>query len=130
MKDFLLFLWELPQNILGMILIIITRASRVEGEVYYLTKHKMKFQVSLGRFIIFGNESVERLREFTIKHEMGHQLQSKDLGWFYLILIGIPSLIFNVYDRLFHKEWNISERFDWYYNLPWEKDANIRMKIN
>ncbi len=47
--------------------------------------------ISLGRFIIL-NEKYSG-NELSIKHEYGHSIQSLYLGWFYLIIIGLPSII-------------------------------------
>ena len=60
----------------------------------------------------------------TIKHESGHAQQSKRLGIFYLIIIGLPSISGNIFSRLFHKKWEPKKRILWHYNLPWEKWAD------
>lgn len=127
MKKLILFIWQLPQNILGLIVILITKAKKIES--YYFTNKVCEFGVSLGNFIIFGGyylpSSIGELR-----HEQGHQKQSLYLGWLYLIIIGLPSIIGNIYDRLFHKEWNNVTRVRWYYNQPWEKWADKLGKVD
>jgi hypothetical protein len=67
----------------------------------------------LGKYIVFDNRRT--LEDNDIKHEMGHQKQSLYLGWFYLIIIGLPSVIGNLIYRI--KKFN-------YYSLPWEKWAD------
>ena len=59
-----------------------------------------------------------------MKHEYGHSIQSRILGPAYLLIIGIPSLLGNIYDRVFNKEWKYSKSCRWYYNQPWEKWAD------
>ena len=45
--------------------------------------------ISLGRYIIVNQFA----RDKTIYHELGHCRQSMYLGWLYLIVIGIPSIV-------------------------------------
>ena len=52
---------------------------------------KMQGGISLGNFIFLSLESAKK--ETTILHEYGHVKQSHMLGWLYLIIIGIPSLL-------------------------------------
>ena len=65
-----------------------------------------------------------------IRHEQGHQKQSLYLGWLYLIIIGIPSFCGNIFDRLFHRKWDVSKRYDWYFSQPWEKWADELGGVN
>ncbi|GHU24761.1 hypothetical protein FACS1894164_12160 [Spirochaetia bacterium] len=77
--------------------------------------------VSLGEFILLAN----RYNETTVKHEYGHTRQSLMLGPLYLLVIGIPSAVFNnLWDRLFHKKWTSADRSRWYYNRLPEKQAD------
>lgn len=112
MKNVFLFLWQLPQNLLGLLVVHITKAKKTEwnGIVWYKTDWRIG--VSLGNYII--------LYKFSdlddIRHEYGHQIQSLFLGWLYLVIVGIPSAVFNnLWDRIFHKKWNVDDRYDWYY---------------
>lgn len=117
MIKILLYIWQLPQNLLGLIVILFSKAKTNRKEVWWT---EYNFGVSLGRYIILCRHSSEQ----TIRHEQGHQKQSLYLGWLYLLIIGLPSISGNIFDRLFHKNWSIPERVDWYYNLPWEKWAD------
>ena len=122
MKKVFLFIWQLPQNILGLIIILLTQAIKVKN--YWLV-NKYAFGVCLGNFIIFGDYGGRaEIFESDIKHEQGHQKQSLYLGWLYLIIIGIPSFSGNILDRFFHKKWDFEKRIKWYYNQPWEKWAD------
>ena len=119
MKKVILYLWQLPQNILGLLVILVTRAKLVPEYGVWNTK-KYRFGVSLGSYIIFGS----RWSEVSVKHERGHQEQSRKLGWLYLPVIGLPSLAGNIIDRTLHKRWSHTRRTNWYYNLLWEKQAD------
>lgn len=116
MKNILLYLWQLPQNILGLMVILFSNAHKT-GEAWLTEK---RFGVSLGRYIIvWENSSLN-----TIKHEKGHQKQSLYLGWLYLLVIGLPSALGNLYDRWFHKSWDVKRSIQWYYSQPWEAWAD------
>lgn len=114
MINLFLFLWQLPQNLIGFLLILIMRAEKTEqkGITYYVCP-LFRSGVSLGNYIIFDNRIY--VSGFFIKHEKGHQKQSLYLGWFYLLLIGLPSIIGNILRCFFE--------FD-YYKQPWERWAN------
>lgn len=117
MKNILLWIWQLPQNLIGFIL------SRFCVKYYdhYSREKFFNSAVSLGDYRIFQENQITVLG---LKHEFGHSIQSRILGPFYLIFIGLPSLIGNIWDRVFHKKWNAEKRYIWYYNLSWEKWAD------
>lgn len=92
--DALLYIWQLPQNLLGLLLVAILRPEigyDFDGaRLYYATR--MRGGISLGRYIIVRSA----MRDFTGRtewHEYGHSRQSLILGPLYLFVIGIPSLI-------------------------------------
>ena len=122
-RKILLYIWQLPQNLLGLLVILFTRAVYCNAGCWVTSKYC--FGVSLGRYIIFG----QRVNEISLRHERGHQKQSLYLGWLYLIIIGIPSFCGNIFDRLFHKKWNAA-RITWYYKQPWEAWADKLGGIN
>jgi len=122
MKDIVLWVWQLPQHILGMILIKLFKAERQQFHIgnkggwfwSYEPKKPLLSGVSLGRFIILPKNMVA---EETVLHEYGHSKQSAILGWLYLPIIGIYSAVFcNIWDRLFHKRWSGQSRYEWYYS--------------
>lgn len=111
----LLYLWQLPQNVLGL---LITKLLKVYwGKRYgfffaYLSKPTRAWSgVSLGNYIIFSGYPDYK----TLLHEYGHQRQSQYLGPLYLLIIGLPSLVGNVLHRFI--------KFD-YYKQPWEAWAD------
>lgn len=92
--EILLYLWQLPQNLLGLLLIAILRPEDkydFEG-VRLCYASRMKGGISLGRYIII-RDVMKDYTGATERHELGHAKQSRMLGWFYLLVIGLPSLI-------------------------------------
>ena len=119
MKKVLLWLWQLPQNILGWFISRNAGIKIYDGITVYF-KGLFRSGVSLGNYIIFDRAylNFESILTDSIKHEHGHQKQSMYLGPLYLIVIGLPSLLGNIYSRLFHKD------SEWYYKQPWEAWAD------
>lgn len=126
----LLYIWQLPQNLLGLLVILFTGAEH-DCDDYWLT-YKGVFGVCLGNYIIFGDNKNSVLVSVIsqLKHEQGHQKQSRYLGPLYLLIIGLPSALGNIWDRLFHRKWPSSNRIAWYYSLPWEKWADKLGGVN
>lgn len=115
------WLWQLPQNLIGFLLIRKYRFKStrcINGKlisVYY--KSFFRSGISLGNYIILDYWYCGKACSTqAIAHEYGHSKQSLILGWLYLPLIGLPSIIGNVWDRLFHKKWTNDQREKWYYN--------------
>jgi len=88
---FLIFIWTLPQNLVGLTLVIMYGLS-------FKTKYKSAYiydkfpaeGVSLGYFILFGDYE-HAVSEVDIKHEYGHFIQNLIFGPLYLLVIGIFS---------------------------------------
>lgn len=90
MKDILMYIWQLPQNLVGLVLRLIYKGNDSMYEDAIVRRStSMLGGISLGKYIIVSQWS----RENTIKHEYGHCRQSKMLGWLYLLVIGLPSII-------------------------------------
>lgn len=119
MKYFLLWIWQLPQNIIGLICTIKhskkEKCDTNDGEAVTVYYHNSFWRsaVSLGNYII-ADKLYSKNAEM-VNHEHGHQIQSRILGPFYLIFIGLPSLVGNLVHRI-HK-------FP-YYKQPWEAWAD------
>jgi hypothetical protein len=64
--------------------------------------------ISLGKYIILSHDDID-----SIKHEYGHSVQSRYLGWLYLLVIGLPSLL-----------WAMFYKGDDYYKFYTEKNAD------
>lgn len=96
------WIWGLPQNLIGFFMLLYFH--------HYLkfpvTKHNDAWvlhyeiknigAVSLGQYIFLWS-NYGRSKEKTIKHEYGHTRQSHLLGPLYLIVIGLPSIIWNMF---------------------------------
>ena len=106
----ILFVWQLPQNILGLILLKVFNC--VKSSDYYVTYSSVMTGISLGNFIVIRSDLV---CDKTVSHEKGHQIQSRLLGPLYLVLIGLPSITGNILHRFL--------KFN-YYKQPWEAWAD------
>lgn len=95
----LLWLWQLPQLILGSIVILLFHNKIIESEEYKTTcmfwVEGCGFGVCLGPIIILDT----KLHEDSVRHEYGHYRQSMMLGPLYLVVVGLPSLIMNIFAR-------------------------------
>lgn len=129
-KDILIYLHQLPQNILGLFLVKILRAepryfnNNYKYILIYYTKKKIG--ISLGKYIIIYKKASNK----TKLHEYGHTKQSLKLGWLYLIVIGLPSFTFACYSKIFHSKWDIKKKNKWYHSLPWELWADKLGGVN
>jgi hypothetical protein len=95
-ENSMMWLWQLPQHLLGLILILVFNAKidirYTKVRVYRTDK---KIGISLGQYII-----VHKLAHFTtVKHEYGHSIQSQYLGPLYLLIVGLPSITMNILTR-------------------------------
>ena len=131
-KNFIRATWELPQNMLGAIVKKITKAKPIttyeDATVYYWG---IAGGMSLGKYIFvpFDYDGLmwyddnkyyrdDYAKNF-IKHEYGHTIQSKYLGWLYLLVIGLPSLIWSQCFEKYRKKTGTG-----YYDFYTEKWAN------
>lgn len=92
--DIILYLWQLPQNLAGLLLVLVLKPEDSyqfnRARLYYATR--MRGGISLGRYIIVRSA----MRDYTGRtewHEYGHSRQSMFLGPLYLLVIGLPSLL-------------------------------------
>lgn len=130
--NILLYIWQIPQNLVAiiwsLILCIFYKKPEVENYkgVKYIWFKNWRNGVSLGHYVILG--TWYRYGETTINHEYGHTRQSVCLGPLYLLLIGLPSGTWNLIDRVlmsvFPKKWNYKYANKVYYSMPWEHWAD------
>jgi hypothetical protein len=120
--NYLLWVWQAPQHLLALLIWGVLRLSGWLAKPYSSPFRKEitvvwveHFGLSLGDYIFVGTKNLEGK---TIPHENGHTIQSRYLGPLYLIIIGLPSLIGNIYSRIYHKD------SAWYYSQPWESWAD------
>ena len=101
-KNIALYVWQLPQNLLGVLLVALLRPERVHvmengNRICFATR--MCGGISLGKYSIvntshYRKDISESLKRDTVRHNaIGHATQSLYLGWLYLIVIGLPSLV-------------------------------------
>lgn len=98
-----LLLWQLPQSIIGWLMILwFVIIGKVKFIRYYnytfiFSADAMTGSISLGTIIILCTRHAEQ--QATIQHECGHVVQSHYLGWLYLFVIGIPSILWATFYR-------------------------------
>ena len=127
-KFFRNYVWQLPQNLIGMLYKdcisdnIITRVNYDATDYEcYLTRNGGG--ITLGRYI-FVNQNYTDLSN-VILHEIGHTKQSRILGPLYLIIIGIPSISWAGLRKLIPALKKIN-----YYSFYTERTANKLMGLN
>lgn len=106
LKEIGLWIWQLPQNLLGLVLLLVykpdLKMKAENGNMVYFSKD-MPGGISLGRYSIIDKDyhtyvaggDMEKTMELDVtKHEaLGHGTQSRWLGPFYLPVIGLPSIV-------------------------------------
>jgi hypothetical protein len=101
-ENMIKYLYQLPQNLLGLILIVLFRGKKLQDyndKKVYLVKGY--FIISLGDYILISKRWYNSWDVYSpwvdrfLAHEYGHCRQSEILGPLYLIIVGIPSFIFN-----------------------------------
>lgn len=131
LRNSLLWLWQLPQNLCGIIYrslsednricVIENDDSRSVGAKVYL--QIAKGGVTLGKYVFINQDYTDK--EAVIKHECGHVKQSKILGPLYLLVIGIPSIL----HAWLAKYIGCCKKHGTYYHWYTEKWANKLMGI-
>ena len=121
-RNLILFIWQLPQHLLAILyigyLVMMCKDLGVDSRYKQaiVIPCVMRGAVTLGCYVFVGLNSEYRK---TVKHELGHTIQSKILGPLYLIVIGIPSITYCGLRRIFP-----SLRKKNYYAFYTEKWAN------
>ena len=121
-RNLILFIWQLPQHLLAILyigyLVMMCKDLGIDSRYKQaiVIPCVMRGAVTLGCYVFVGLNSEYRK---TVKHELGHTIQSKILGPLYLIVIGIPSITYCGLRRIFP-----SLRKKNYYDFYTEKWAN------
>lgn len=121
-RNLILFIWQLPQHLLAILyigyLVMMCKDLGVDSRYKQaiVIPCVMRGAVTLGCYVFVGLNLEYRK---TVKHELGHTIQSKILGPLYLIVIGIPSITYCGLRRIFP-----SLRKKNYYDFYTEKWAN------
>ena len=102
--------WQLPQNLLGLVFGWFLKGKKeyhkpppLSGSIRFVGADNMHGGISLGNFVYFRPPLYKNM----LLHEYGHCLQSRLLGPFYLIVIGLPSLLWALW-------WHPGRRVDYY----------------
>ena len=117
--SFVMYLWQLPQNIVGLVLRLFYPGKDTEiagGGITVRKSVNMRGGISLGQYVIISQWAGEK----TVNHELGHCVQSQYLGWLYLIIIGLPSVVWaalHTYVKSVRAKWS-------YYDFYAEKWAD------
>jgi hypothetical protein len=112
--------WCIPQNLIGLILFLIHRKNgsyRFCGAV--VTAWKYEGCTSLGAFIFMNEDCFHH--EQLLVHEYGHTIQNAVLGFLYIPIIVIPSVLWFWLPVL--KRFRKRKKFS-YYRFYTEKWAN------
>lgn len=94
----LLFIWQLPQNLVGLIMLVyfkIFSKTRIVACRHYsimFESPKMSGGISLGSFC-FGSPNLCYYETYVMHELDGHTVDSKILGPLYLLFIGLPSIL-------------------------------------
>lgn len=107
--------WCLPQTLCGALLLLYLKITHKVDKPEYLENIKFRKWtlgggISLGNFVFVEGKNM-------VRHEHGHSLQSYILGWLYLLIIGLPSIIWcNCYS-----EWRdkYNKSYYWFYTESW-----------
>ena len=113
----LLQVWQLPQNLVGIVFGWFLRGKErhpgIQGlpqGIRLISGANMHGGISLGNFVYFRKPAYDRL----LRHEVGHCRQSRILGPLYLPVIGLPSLLWALW-------WHPGRPvpYSWFYTERW-----------
>ena len=115
-KKILLYIWQLPQNLLGLLLFALYKKGSKDvpyKDVIIRFNPRFISGISLGKYILLNYNS-----KWAKEHEYGHCIQSRRWGWFYLLVPGLVSLIHNVFCKC------KNHKHQSYYNIWPENEAD------
>ena len=117
--------WGFPQTFLGFLYTGLLRLNGWRSRPYecaIATYHQSAYgYVSLGMYFTFPGE----LNLHTAEHEYGHSIQSAILGPLYLLVIGIPSLMWAAFGKRYRTKYGVS-----YYAFYTERWADKLGKVD
>lgn len=120
LSNFLLWLWQFPQNyiaflIYGCLGYLCYYGGKYNGKNLIITEYILS-NFSLGDYIFALPNSTDK----SLKRELGHSYQSQLLGWLYIPVIAIPSVLHNLVHYIAYK---LGKEWD-YYSFYTEKWAD------
>ena len=129
LKEILLYIWQLPQNLLGLIMMFFVKPYILKENyrgITYVVSKKMGGGISLGNYVILSKTYKDKkLHKDIWDHEWGHTRDSRMFGPLYLIIIGLPSLMWaGLYGSI------IPYTRNGYYRFYTEKRADRLGRVN
>lgn len=136
---FLQFTWCLPQNIVGLIVLLATpRKKRAFFQNRLITYWQKPYSLGCGTFIFLGEHGSSRnsdtlnaqIQHKLFVHEYGHTVQSLILGPLFLLAIGLPSLAWAGIP--YFRKWRIRKKISYYSFYPelWANKLGYRILEN
>ena len=111
LKFIIKLFWELPSNILAILLLFFLGVDKMEFDWkngVYIAEMSYRGGLTLG-CVIFIHEKDRNV----LPHEYGHIRQGWVLGPLYLLVIGLPSLIWAMIHKYTRK------KYEWFYTEHW-----------
>ena len=117
----LLYLWQLPQNLLGLLLGLYFKGEDVDYDndkvkARVRLSSKISGGISLGKYVYISPKMVAGNY---VKHELGHCVQSLYLGPLYLLVIGLPSITWVGLHTLLATQTPLEISYYWFYTEKW-----------
>lgn len=125
LKNAALWLWQAPQNIVGLITYKCYNGYEICTKEVCGDNIRCKLSISipggitLGQYIILNNIQY-------LSHELGHTKQSKILGPSYLLIIGLPSIVHAGWCRLKGNKNNYYDFYTEHWLFPKENLQNYQ----
>lgn len=118
-KDFISnWIWQLPQNLCGLIYKLSIKKDIIsiidEGNDFDVYLKRSNGGITLGKYIFVYQKFSDISK--VIQHESGHVKQSIILGPLYLIVIGLPSIL---WAGFIHKTFFKTKSYYWFYTESW-----------
>ena len=112
-----LYVWQLPQNLLGLLVLLIMKPVKLIRDTGYAkvySSRRISGGISLGQYSCISYVSSKN--EKTIRHEgIGHARQSRMLGPLYLVVIGLPSILWAALHNIVAPR----KSYYWFYTEAW-----------
>lgn len=131
LKNIILFIWQMPQALLGYLLLLLVYTPKyvceVDGVKMYFVD-RIAQAVNFGQFSLISSRiyrNVDDISELNVvKHELGHSKQSKMLSWLYPFVVMIPAYFWS---RHFRKQKLRSVRYFDFFTEKWaDRLGNVK----
>lgn len=121
MKKFFLYVWQLPQNVLGLAAIHFLKPNKsytLDNGVEIHYSKLLSGGISLGKYVVLASfywrQTMEdSLKRDTVRHNaVGHTRQSRILGWFYLPVMAVSLCITKMRGKKSKYNWGMERWAD------------------